>query len=415
LYSDSQSALLEELRVSEEELRVQAEQLAMAQVQTIRERQRYLDLFEGAPVPYLITDSAGTIRQVNQAAAVLLHCPQDRLRGKPLATFIPLEMRPHFRRQLQQINHARDVTQVALRLSPRLGGERTLVGTVGVARDGDEPPELRWLLIPGTAPATPSLAPSSDGQNQELDDRRIRAERAARDMGDLVAWMSHELRTPVASIGGYADILTLGVRGPLTPDQQAIMARIQQAQAHLIGLLEDLGTFARAGAGNLRFEIGDVPLEPILERLVAIVEPQAAARDLRFTLDVPSGVVARGDSERVLQILLNLATNAVKFTPAGGSITVSCDLEENLVVIRVRDSGIGIPEEAHEIIFRPYVQLNASREAKPGGFGLGLAISREFARAMGGDLTCTEAREGGSIFVLRLPRSTGIAPLVQRP
>src|SRR5688572_31186749 len=97
----------------------------MSQVQTIRERQRYHDLFEGAPVPYLITDRDGTIRQVNKAAAVLLHCPQDRLRGKPLATFVPLEMRPHFRRQLQQINDARDVTRVALRLTPRLGGERS--------------------------------------------------------------------------------------------------------------------------------------------------------------------------------------------------------------------------------------------------------------------------------------------------
>jgi PAS domain S-box-containing protein len=413
--SDSQSALLEELRVSEEELRVQAEQLAMSQVQTIRERQRYHDLFENAPVPYLITDRDGTIRQVNQAGAVLLHCPQERLRGKPLATFVPLEMRPHFRRQLQQINDARDVTRVALRLTPRLGGERTLVGTVGVARDGDGPAELRWLLIPGTTSDAPALAPSSDDQNEELDDRRARAERSARDMGDLLAWVSHELRTPVASIGGYSDILALGVRGMLTPDQQAILVRIQQAQTHLIGLLDDLGTFARAGTGNLRFEIGDVALEPIFDYLQTIVEPQAAARDLRLMIDVPSGIIVRGDSERVLQILLNLVTNSVKFTPAGGSINVSCDPGEDLVVLRVRDSGTGVPEEARERIFRPYVQLHASRKAQPGGFGLGLAISREFARTMGGDLTCTDASEGGSVFVLRLPRSTGIAAPKQGP
>jgi len=387
----------------------------MSQVQTIRERQRYHDLFEGAPVPYLITDRDGTIRQVNKAAAVLLHCPQDRLRGKPLATFVPLEMRPHFRRQLQQINDARDVTRVALRLTPRLGGERTLVGTAGSARDGDGPAELRWLLIPGATSDAPALVPSSDHQNEELEDRRAAAERAARDMGDLLAWVSHELRTPVASIGGYSDILALGVRGTLTPDQQAILVRIQQAQTHLIGLLDDLGTFARAGSGNLRFAIGDVALEPIMEHLIAIVEPQAAKRDLRLALSDTSGIVVRGDSERVLQILLNLVTNAVKFTPAGGSIIVSCDTEGDAVIIRVRDSGTGVPEEARERIFRPYVQLHGSQASPSGGFGLGLAISREFARAMGGDLTCTEASEGGSVFVLRLPRSTGIAAPKQGP
>jgi signal transduction histidine kinase len=140
-----------------------------------------------------------------------------------------------------------------------------------------------------------------------------------------------------------------------------------------------------------------------------LLEPQAAQRDIRLSVQMPEPMRLRADGERVLQILLNLVGNALKYAPRSGRVDVHCSSEGEHALIGVHDSGPGVPVEARERIFQPYVQLGSAPDARVAGAGLGLAISRELARAMGGDLACVEGKEHGTVFVLRLPRSTGLA------
>jgi signal transduction histidine kinase len=139
----------------------------------------------------------------------------------------------------------------------------------------------------------------------------------------------------------------------------------------------------------------------------ALVSPQLQAKHLRFALDnCDPDLAVRGDADKIRQILVNLMSNAVKFTAPGGSVDVTCDADASHARIRVRDTGIGIPSDKLELIFEPFVQLDRSLTSTQEGSGLGLAISRDLARAMEGDLVVESAVGGGSTFVLVLRRDT---------
>jgi PAS domain S-box-containing protein len=239
---------------------------------------------------------------------------------------------------------------------------------------------------------------------QEIAAARAEAERANKAKSDFLAAMSHDLRTPINAIGGYADLAAEGVYGPVTDGQRKAMERIRRAGNHLLSLINDILSFARIEAGHLQLQIADIPVKELLSGAVAMVEPQAAKKGL--SLGVASGaadVQLRGDRERVTQILTNLLTNAVKFT-AAGTITAEWYGGDTAVFITVRDTGRGIPPEKLAAVFEPFVQAGRSAEERQQGVGLGLAISRELARAMSGDLTVESIVAQGTAFTLRLPR-----------
>jgi PAS domain S-box-containing protein len=259
-----------------------------------------------------------------------------------------------------------------------------------------------------------SLARDLEASNDELLRLAAEAETANRAKGEFLAVMSHELRTPLNAIGGYVDLLTMGLRGPVTDEQREDLARIRRSGQHLLALINDILNFARLDAGQVEFRIQDVTLDPVLADLEALVAPQVAAKGLTYAhqgCGAPGTV--RADPERLRQILLNLLTNAVKFTDAGGRIAIACDASDRSAVrLHVRDTGRGIPADQLERIFEPFVQVD--RNLTPGsqqGVGLGLAISRDLARRMGGDLTAESVRGRGSTFTLVLPRIRGAEAL----
>jgi signal transduction histidine kinase/PAS domain-containing protein len=234
---------------------------------------------------------------------------------------------------------------------------------------------------------------------------RSEAERASRAKSDFLAMMSHELRTPLNAIAGYAELIELGVRGPVSDAQVIDLQKIRQNQRHLLGLINSVLNFARLDAGRVLYDLANVPLAAALRAVESLIEPQLRERALVYHLapcDV--AVTARADSEKLQQILLNLLGNAAKFTAGGGRIELSCRAEDRQVHIIVRDTGVGIPPEQFDRIFEPFVQGSRGSRSTKEGVGLGLAISRELARGMGGELTVESEVGVGSTFTLTLPR-----------
>ncbi len=235
---------------------------------------------------------------------------------------------------------------------------------------------------------------------------RDEAQAANRAKSDFLAAMSHELRTPLNAIAGYTDILQLGVHGPLTNQQQDDLARIQRSQKHLLGLINDVLNFARLEAGKVRIVPRSVRISVLLATVEAMIKPQVEARGISFVCrEAEANLSVYCDPEKAEQVLLNLLSNAVKFTPPSGTIEVRSCGDGGAVRISVRDSGVGIPEDKLEAIFEPFVQVERSLTSPAEGAGLGLAISRDLARAMGGDLQVQSSVGAGSVFTFELPRA----------
>lgn len=250
------------------------------------------------------------------------------------------------------------------------------------------------------------LLESSEQARREAEESRAEAERANRSKTDFLSAMSHELRTPLNAIGGYADLLALGIHGPMSEEQISAIERITAGQQHLLILINDILSYARLEAGRLEFDLRSLSAAQLLRSVEPLILPQAASRNLELNVVDPDAEIRlRGDEERVRQILLNLATNAVKFTDPGGSITLSAEADDDHVYLRVADTGQGISPEDQKVIFDAFRQVGRTLNEPRDGVGLGLAISRDLAYAMDGDLVVESELDVGSTFTLRLPRS----------
>jgi signal transduction histidine kinase len=221
----------------------------------------------------------------------------------------------------------------------------------------------------------------------------------------MLATLSHEMRTPLNAIAGYTQLLGAGVRGPVTPAQMEDLQRIRQSQLHLTGVVNSVLRHAKLGNGRTTSEIDNVPVPEVCAAVEALVMPQMREKGLTFsfTANAPD-LFARADVVKLRQIVLNLLGNAVKFTCEGGHISVTCDAGDRAgtVAVRVADTGVGIATDHLAKIFEPFVQIGAP-VASDEGVGLGLWISRDLARGMGGDLTVESMLGQGSVFTLTLP------------
>ena len=233
---------------------------------------------------------------------------------------------------------------------------------------------------------------------------RLAAEQANRAKSNFLAVVSHELRTPLNTISGYIDLMLTGVDGPL-PDLYARYAeRMRAAQKHVVSLIDSVLRFARVEAGQVSYAMASHNVLDLLRALEPLVEPQIRSRGIAFVLaPCELSLRLRADREKVIQILLNLISNAIKNTGAGGKIVIAAAQDGPAVTIRVSDTGRGIPAEALDRIFEPFVQIDPDSNGEAEGLGLGLAISRDLARGMNGDLEARSTVGQGSHFTLSLP------------
>lgn len=255
-----------------------------------------------------------------------------------------------------------------------------------------------------------TMATAIGDAHRALADRNTELDHANAAKAQFLAMMSHELRTPLNAIGGFTELLELGLRGPVTPEQVDDLARIRRNKDLLLTIISDILEFARADAGALTIRAEPVPIGALLADVVDVVGGQIEARGIRLAVsDVPPDVVARGDREKLQQVLLNLLSNATKFTERGGEIGIDTTTADATVCIEVRDTGRGISASHLDAVFEPFVQVDASLTRRTGGTGLGLAIARNLAVAMGGTLTARSTPGVGSTFTLILPLAESTA------
>ena len=238
-----------------------------------------------------------------------------------------------------------------------------------------------------------------------------RAEAASQAKSAFLGTMSHELRTPLNAIGGYVELLDMGLRGPVTEAQRADLERIRKNQQHLSALIVDILDLVRVGSGRVEYDIRDFVVKDVLVAALAIVESLIVRKTIVYdTVDCDPALVARGDPAKVIQIVVNLLSNAVKFTHPGGQMAIGCVAADDVVHLYVSDTGVGIPADKLEAIFDPFFQVHGELAGRDSGVGLGLAISRDLARAMHGELSVESELGLGSRFILALPSSSGPLP-----
>jgi hypothetical protein len=233
----------------------------------------------------------------------------------------------------------------------------------------------------------------------------------------FLANMSHELRTPLNSILGFADVMIQEIDGPLTDNMNNDLQVIQKNGQHLLNLINDVLDMAKIEAGRMNLSPERFRIHEIFEEVVSITSPLASQKSLSLFIEADSDqdIEVFADRQRIRQVMLNLVNNALKFTEKG-KITICAACADEKVLIKVHDTGMGIPAEKLEVIFQEFMQVDTSATRKVGGTGLGLPISRRLIDMHGGRMWAESqgiAGEGATLYV-ELPIEARITEPVEK-
>jgi signal transduction histidine kinase len=250
-------------------------------------------------------------------------------------------------------------------------------------------------------------------KNRQLEESYAKLKELDRLKSNFLATMSHELRTPLTSVIGYSEMMLEGLGGPLTAEQREYLGIIMEKGENLLQLITSILDISKIEAGRVRLVLSEVDAGQIMRDAVATVLPLARKKGLRVACEPPSIPRIQADRDKLRQCLVNLCSNAVKFTPAGGNITVSARaVDEERIAIHVADTGIGISEENVGRVFDVFFQVDGSSTREYGGAGLGLAIVKSFVEAHGGEVTVASSPGTGSVFTMTLPVNARGAPAI---
>jgi signal transduction histidine kinase len=251
----------------------------------------------------------------------------------------------------------------------------------------------------------------SDGQPETIEtiaaqlsqyaDRKRSDAAAARMKDQFVATVSHELRTPLAAMDGWLHILLDGEPGPLNEEQHRFLTTVKRNSDRLMRLVGDLLLIGQMDAGRFTLDLADVDVAELVSETVALFEGAAAEKQIELTADMVPRAIVHGDRLRLGQLLSNLVSNAVKFTPEGGQVRVRVGEQDGTCQVEVTDSGVGIPADERSQLFERFYR--ASTATGTAGSGLGLAISKAIAEAHGGTIRIADSAGSGTRFVVEIP------------
>jgi len=250
-------------------------------------------------------------------------------------------------------------------------------------------------------------------KNKQLEESYARLKELDRLKSNFLATMSHELRTPLTSVIGYSEMMLEGLGGPLTAEQREYLGIIMEKGENLLQLITSILDISKIEAGRVRLVLSEVDVGQLLRDAVATILPLARKKGLKVTCEPGGAPRLQADREKLRQCLVNLASNAVKFTPAGGTLAVSSrTLPDERVALDVADTGIGISDEHLSRVFDVFYQVDGSTTREYGGAGLGLAIVKSFVEAHGGEVAVASRAGQGSTFSVILPVRPRLEPAV---
>ncbi len=414
-----------DLARAREEIEESYRTLRLAQAEVRDERHRLDLIIDSVADPILVTDPEGDIVLLNEPAERLFNLPMTaaeaaqrnvRANGANLTSFVSNVLtrtgEQRYRGEIQLTDPAsgRGLPVEAL-AGTILSEQGELVWVVTILHDLTEALEKELLyerlkqasaeLERKVQEATAELAQ----QNELLRRQHIELEQASALKSQFLANISHEFRTPLNAILGYTHMLLHGVTGAVPDPQRKSLTRIDSNSRHLLALINDILDITRIEAGRMPLNVTRFRLTDLIHEVMSELEPIIRRSNLAVTTRAKATLpMVRTDRQKVKQIVLNLLSNALKFTPSG-SVTISTTLDgrNGLVGIIVRDTGVGIPEESQGKIFEDFRQLDNSPTRGYGGTGLGLSICRRLAQMLGGSIEVTSRLGEGSVFTLRLP------------
>ena len=370
----------------------------VTQLKALREHHaahaRYRALLEAAPDAMVVVDKAGRILLVNAQTEQLFGYPREHLIGKPVEALVPAR----FRRVHPQ--HRFDYFA-----RPRLRSIDSTLELYGLRRDGSEFPIEIGLSPLATEEGTLVFSAIRDVTERKRMEQRTRE--ANRLKSEFLANMSHELRTPLNAIIGFAELMYRGKVGPVSSEHREYLGDILTSSKHLLQLVNDVLDLAKVEAGKMEFRPEQVDLSVLVGEVRDILRGLAAGKRLRVDARVdPEAARVHIDPARVKQVLYNYLSNAIKFTPEGGKITIGIDGQgPDLFRLSVTDTGVGIAREDFARLFVEFQQLDGSTGKKWQGTGLGLALTKKIVEAHGGRVAVQSTPGAGSTFSAILPRS----------
>jgi PAS domain S-box-containing protein len=432
------STALEQLRLVQDELRRQRQELEAAHLEALENRERYGELFQFAPFGYVVTDAWGKILEANAAAAKLLKVPAQYLVDKPLVVYLGQTDMPKFYRRLIRVQSDQKrgtwVSRLRLRTAESNGRAVYVAVTVSPIRSRtNKLVALRWSLRDVTQQKLAEK--QSQRLNAELEKRvlertaelqeanhakdillmaeqtaRADAEAARQQLqqenqrkNDFLAMLGHELRNPLAPVLSAVQILRLKRSDPAALEWCTTV--IERQARHMARLVDDLLDVSRIARGKIQLRLETTTVATVVSRAVESCQPFLKEQGHELSINLPPAPVPLvADATRLEQVLCNLLHNATKYTDRAGKIWLTAQVVDNQVELRVRDSGIGLSPELLGRVFDPFVQGQRSSERAENGLGVGLTLVRSLVELHGGRVEArSEGLGKGSEFVVRLP------------
>ncbi len=388
---------------------------------------RFRDLLEAAPDGIVEVELDGTIVLLNAAAERMFGYPREELLGRFIEVLVPeyLRQRHHAHRDryaedpvtrpmgigLELFARRKDDSQlpVEISLSPIRSGQGSRV--IAIVRDITARKQAEAQINAMHQEFTAELA----SKNQQLEIRNREVERANRLKSEFLASMSHELRTPLHTIIGFADLLAEELKGPLNTEQKRFVGHVQQDSRHLLELINDILDLSKIESGRLELHPELFKAADAMAETITGLRPLAERKQIRISETLDRNLTISADRLRFKEVLYNLISNAIKFTPEKGQITVESGERPDGAYFAVADTGIGIDPSELQAIFDKFYQLGSTTRGVREGTGLGLAISKNLVEMHGGRIWVESTPEQGSRFQFLLPRSDSEAPVAQAP